>query len=568
MFKAVAKNTFLFGLIIIFMIADPLISSALNYWLQDLLNMATAEGVVFLLIIRILIIGFLMWMLKRVVTYISSVTQDFIICKIKGDVRQNIFRRLLRLDSSKLFERDDSGRFLSFFTNDINLLEQKYLQAIFGLMSGIFSLVIMGSAFLTLNWQIGVFILGFGLVTTLVPVFFTRILNEKNTIYSHEMSRFTQHLKEYLEAYPTVKNYAIEAEIESRFEESNRHAESSKFDYEATLALSNSIGSMLSWFMQFMAIGIGLLLVVRGEVLIGTVIAARSFASDLASPMQTIITNLNSIKSVRSVVGKMEELAMSADEVQYEGTIDRANGVSVTFDHLSVSYEGHTVLDDVSFTFEHGKKYLIVGRNGCGKSTMFKALKKRVPEYTGDILINGVSFATVSNAELSRSVSYLNEHVSLFSGTVEDNITLYRDSTKERFDRAVRKAQVNIELDRVIVDGGVNVSSGEQRRIEVARSQIESVDFIVFDEVISTLDIETAYEIEKMILGYQDKTIVFISHNFSGLLMKEYDEILYMEEGRIVAHGSYEEMIQKPQFMRILKIKFGDLIKEPIPLPE
>ena len=542
------------------MIIEPLINSELNYWLQDLFNIASSDKVSFVLVIRFLLIGFLIWLLKRVVIYISSVTQSYIVCKVKNDVKQNMFSRLIKLDSNKLFEREDSGRFLSFFTNDINLLEQKYLNAVFGLTSGIFSLVIMGATFINMNVKLGLFIVSFGLVSMLVPVFFTKLLNSKNYKYSYEMSRFTLQLKEYLEAYPTIKNYAIEREIEEKFRGANSRTKLTKFDYEASLALSNNIGSMLSWFMQFMAVGIGLLLVTRGEVLIGTVIAARSFASDLALPMQTIITNLNSIKSVKSVVKQMEELATSADEQRETKSVDHSDGVTLEYKNLSVEYDGRAVVDNLSFTFEKNKKYLIVGKNGCGKSTMFKTLKKRISAYSGDILINGVSFEDISNEELSRSVSYLNENVSLFSGKVSDNITLYRNPAPEKIANSVKLAQMNLDADRIILDGGVNISSGEQRRIEIARSLIESVDCIVFDEVISTLDIETAYEIEKMILGYDDKTIVFISHNFSGLLMKEYDEIIYMDSGKIVAHGPFDEIVKNEEFKKIVKIKFGDLI--------
>jgi len=396
-----------------------------------------------------------------------------------------------------------------------------------------------------------------------VPVAFTKMLNAKNYKYSYEMSRFTLKLKEYLDAYPTIKNYAIEKEIEERFQEANARTKVSKFDYESSLALSNSVGSMLSWFMQFMAVGIGLLLVTRGEILIGTVIAARSFSSDLAMPMQTIVTNLNSIKSVKTVVTKMEKLALSSDDVASDGVVvKKNNGVTVEFKNLTVEYEGRAVVDHFSFKFDHGKKYLIVGKNGCGKSTIFKTLKKRIPEYTGDILINGTSFHLLSNEELSHNVSYLNEKVSLFSGKVKDNITLYRTADKNRYEKAIQEAKVDLDLERNIIDGGINVSSGEQRRIEVARSLINSVDFIVFDEVISTLDIETAYDIEKMILDYKDKTIVFISHNFSGLLMREYDEIIYMGDGKIIAHGHYDQLIENVHFKRLLKIKFGDLVAD------
>ena len=540
------------------MIAEPAINSYLNFWLRDLFGLAAPETPESL-VLRFLIIGFLVWLGKRVVSYLGSIIQHYIVCRVRKEVKLNLFQRLLRLDTNRLYATEDSGRYLSFFTNDIHILEQKYVQSLFGFLSGIFSLVILGASFLTLNWVIGGFIIAFGVLSMAVPFIFGKVLNAKNYLYSVSLGRFTQRSKEYLEAYPTIKNYAIEESIERDFNRINSDTELSKFDYDANLTLSNSVGSMLSWFMQFMAVGIGIMLVIRGQVVIGVVIAARSFASDLANPLQQLITNLNSMRSVRSVVQKMEDLTAAVDlpDMDENEAIDTA--VSVEYRDFSVKFDETTIIDNFNFRFEPSKKYLVVGKNGCGKSTLFKSLKKRVSGCSGDILICGRSYEEMSNAEISRRVSYLNENVSLFSSTVGENVSLFREVDQEQLENAIASAQLQVPLDRVIVDGGTNVSSGEQRRIEIARSLVENVGFIVFDEVISTLDIETAYEIEKMILDYQDKTVVFISHNFSGLLLSKYDEILLLDAGKLVAHGNLEQMRQNEQFRRILRIKFGDM---------
>ena len=164
----------------------------------------------------------------------------------------------------------------------------------------------------------------------------------------------------------------------------------------------------------------------------------------------------------------------------------------------------------------------------------------------------------MSNSTLSTVVSYLNENVSLFSGSVKDNVSLFTDYSPVSFQKAIQAAQVRLDLEREINDEGRNISSGEQRRIEIARSLLRSARFLIFDEVVSTLDIETAYEIEKLALDFSDKTVVFISHNFSGKLIREYDEILVMDSGRLVAHGKYEELINTcDYFRRICEIKFG-----------
>ncbi len=565
MFRYLFKHKWYIVGLILLMIAEPSINAWLNFWQRDLFNSATV-GTSKLLILRLLIIGFSVWLGKRFSTYTANVLKTRFICNAKKDIKHDVFLNMLRLNTSSIRERASSGEYMSVFINDINILEQKYFEGLFGLIGGIFSLVILGLSFVALNPLLAVAIIGFGLVTMFVPVAFASTLSSRNLKYSTKISGFTQKLKEYFGAYSTIKNYSIEKTIAAKFDGANAESENTKFDADASLALANNIGSMLSWFMQFMGVGLGLILVIRGEILIGTVIAARSFASDLAQPLQDIVASLNSIRSVRKIVKKIDDLSKPTTEEEVVPTLlpAREGGEVVRFNDLVIEVEGTPIIDHLTFTFEAGKKYLIVGKNGAGKSTMFKALKKQIQQTDGQIYIGERPLSEISNYELSKIVSYLNENVSLFSGLVRENITLSRSEDKARFETAVANAKVNVDLDREIVDGGINVSSGEQRRIEIARSLFDEVSILIFDEVVSTLDIETAYEIEKMILDYEDKTVVFVSHNFSGKLIRQYDEILVMESGRLMAHGTYDDLYQNcDYFRRICDIKFGNMRNDP-----
>lgn len=406
-----------------------------------------------------------------------------------------------------------------------------------------------------------------GLFLCLFLFFFSKKLNEKNLIFSHKISIFTQKIKEYMVAYPTIKNYSIENNIAERFDDINMETENSKFEADYALTLANNVGQLLSWFMQFIGVGFGLMLSIKGEIMIGTVIAAQAFAGDLALPLQNIIININSIRSVKEIVRKLGKVSKPGDTVMDENISEHYficdkydKKWDVVFKDLFLEIDKKTIIDHFSFTFESGKKYLVVGVNGSGKSSVFKALKKWFKGCEGEIFINDKDIAAMEDYELSQIVSYLNESVSVFSGSVKENILLFRDIQNTRFEEAVSEAHVELELDKLIHDEGRNISSGEQRRIEIARSLITSVKFLVFDEVVSTLDIETAYEIEKLALEFKEKTVVFISHNFSGKLIREYDEILVMENGKLLSHGKYDDLIKKcPYFKRICDIKFGDI---------
>lgn len=563
MIKYILKHKWYIIFLIALMILEPSINALLNFLLQNMFNSATI-GTEKLLVLRFLILGFAIWISKRLIIFTTAVIKSKFICDAKQDIKHDIFCNTLNLNTSTVRARAGSGEYISVFTNDINILEQKYFEGLFNLISGIFALVILGTSFVMLNAKIAVAIISFGLITMFVPTAFANLLSTKNLFYSNTLSRFSQKTKEYFEAYATIKNYSIEGQIIYQFRGVNESTENAKFSYDASLALANNVGSMLSWFMQFMGIGLGLILVVNGEILIGTVISAQSFANDLASPLQGIVSSLNSLKSVKKIVAKFNKLSTKDSESDLDTlpSTKQPTSFDVKFEGLKIHTKENKIIDDVNFTFEEGKKYLIVGKNGAGKSSLFKALKKQLKITEGNIYIGDVSIFDLSNNDISNYVSYLNENVSLFSGTVKNNVTLSIDFSDEELDNAVKSAQMNLNVNREIKDCGTNISSGEQRRIEIARSILKNVKVLIFDEVVSTLDVVTAYEIEKMILGYSDKTVIFISHNFSGKLIREYDEILVMDDGKILSHGDFDYLYENcAYFKQICDIKIGNIIQ-------
>lgn len=567
MLKQILKYKLYLVFILIFIIAEPTLNSIMNFLLQRMFNMSTPGGSTIELL-RMLSLGFLLWMLKRIIIYSNGVVKSRFICNAKRDVKHKLFVKMMGLDTSNIANIATSGEYISIFTNDITLLETRFYSQVLGLISGLFSLAISGTSFVALNARLAIPIISFGIISMFVPVIFSRQLNEKSLIYSDSISKFTQKVKEYMIAYPTIKNYSIENTIVKQFDTENNIAEDAKFDSDCTLTLADCVGQLLAWFMQLIAVGLGLAHVIKGDILIGTVIAAQGFANDLANPLNSIIVNINSIRSIKNVVEKLERMSSGGENQPLSEIYDSDDEIAVidnksdkfvvTFDDFSLSIGGRIIIRDFSFCFETGKKYLIVGLNGSGKSTLFKALKKWYGIYAENIRINGLSVSKICNKSLSQCVSYINENVSLFSGTVRDNITLFREYNPEVLKKAINDAHVDLDLTRVINDEGKNISSGEQRRIEIARSLLTSARMIIFDEVVSTLDIETAYEIEKMALDFKDKTIVFISHNFSGKLIRDYDEILVMQEGKLLTHGTYDDLIENCNyFKRICEIKFG-----------
>ena len=130
----------------------------------------------------------------------------------------------------------------------------RFYGAAISLVSDICSILILGSSFLILNPKLAAAVIVFGICTMIVPMLFSKKLNSTSLAYSNGISRFTQKIKEYVIAYPTIKNYSIEHTIEKKFDAVSMETEDAKFEAENQLVLANNTGSMLSWFMQFLTL--------------------------------------------------------------------------------------------------------------------------------------------------------------------------------------------------------------------------------------------------------------------------------------------------------------------------
>ena len=228
MIRKLLKYKWYIGIIFACIIIEPTLNSVLNFWLQRMFNSAE-PGADKLLILRLLTIGFLLWMLKRIVLFISGVLKARFICNARQDIKHEIFVSLLKLNTANLTSAVSSGEYISIFTNDITLLENRFYNQIIGLISGIFSIAIMGTSFIVMSPKLAGAIIAFGVVSMFVPVFFAKRLNAKNLLFSNKISLFTQKFKEYTSAYPTIKNYSVEDKIVQRFEQINRETEDAKF---------------------------------------------------------------------------------------------------------------------------------------------------------------------------------------------------------------------------------------------------------------------------------------------------------------------------------------------------
>lgn len=556
--RCLSKRKKLVFILLPLLIIRPILSSWIGIKAGEFFDLAI-YGTNFKKVILIFIVIFIVWLINySLIFYWTKLLKAFLISRFRLDVKEEMFHSVMNV-SAENFYTMEPGDYIAAFSNDITLLEIRFFQSILELMEYVITIAIVGSLFFSIDLVLAGTVAFFGITGSVISILLAKYTRKKNEEYINSFYNFTQGIKEFFSSFRTIKNYNITDQIQNRFYLINKKTEDKKYQADFALEFVNTISAAFSGFLMFSVIGIGLIKVMQGDISMGIVITAYNFASDLSIPFQNCLHKINEIRSVKIIVDKInlfKEQVLPEDEDNVRN-INFVSEGNLSYQNVSFAMDGKNIISNFSFTFEKRKKYLIIGKNGAGKSTLFKLLKGMYSEYEGKIFIGTKDIADIPYEILGRVSSYLNEEVNVFSTTVKENITLYRDINEEILEYAINTAQVEVDINRRLRDSGFNISSGEKRRIEIARTLVQNTPVIVFDEVISTLDIETAYEIEKLALSL-NSTVIFISHNFSGKLVEDYDEILLIDNGKLIEHGKHEELIKKSNiYQHIWELKNG-----------
>lgn len=270
----------------------------------------------------------------------------------------------------------------------------------------------------------------------------------------------------------------------------------------------------------------------------------------MVSFMKIMWASMN-IFSARYAIDTLEDLykKMNEDKLRY-GDCKIFDNYDIEFDNVSFSYGENKVFENLSFKLEAGKKYAIVGHSGSGKSTVVKLLSGFYKVDGGSIKIGDKSLESYSKDALINAISFVFQNSKLFKKTIYENVALAdKNATKSEVMKALELAGCNSILEKfstrentLIGAKGVYLSGGEKQRIAIARALLKKSQIVIMDEASASIDPDNEYELQKAFKNLmKNKTVIMIAHRMTSI--RFVDEILVMENGKIIERGSHDNLM-------------------------
>src|SRR6185312_8286599 len=300
-------------------------------------------------------------------------------------------------------------------------------------------------------------------------------------------------------------------------------------------------------------LGLGSALIMRGTMTVGDLVAFQVLLAGFTAPVHSLFAQTQKLQTLRGDLARLDDVRNHAREEGVEvegvapGTATRLAG-SIEFRNVTFGYNrGEApLLQDFTLSLPPGGRVALVGASGSGKSTVARLAAGLYKPWSGEILFDGAERGMYERAHLAASLAYVDQDVSLFEGTVRENLTMWEEADEATLRQALRDASVEADimlrpggLDAPLQEGARNLSGGQRQRVEIARALVRDPVILILDEATSALDPGTEAQVESN-LRRRRVTCLVVAHRLSTV--RDADEILVLDQGRVVERGRYEEL--------------------------
>jgi ATP-binding cassette, subfamily C, bacterial LapB len=426
-----------------------------------------------------------------------------------------------------------------------------------------FALIFLGVMAWISPWMVLPVLLAFVLILGLGYLLQQRLHELSQSTYQASAQRNAT-LVEALTGIETIKTQAAESVIQSRWERANQFLAQTNVRMRA---LSSSASYGTNWLSQVVNLSIvliGVYLISQRELTMGALIACTTLSSRALAPAGQIVGLMMQYQGARTALESLNKVM--ANPVEREAGQNflhrRELKGDIEFRDIKFAYPGRDdpVLDGISFRIQQGERVALIGRVGSGKTTLQKLMLGLYQPTSGAVLLDGIDLRQLDPADVRRNLGYVSQDVTLFYGSLRENITMglpYADETAvlAAAETACMTEFVNRHprgFDMPVGERGELLSGGQRQSVGLARAVLHNAPLLLLDEPTSAMDFSTEAQVTRKVTEFaQGKTVVLVTHRTSMLALV--DRVIVVDQGKVVADGPRDRILEALQAGRIAR---------------
>ncbi|NLM67123.1 MAG: ATP-binding cassette domain-containing protein [Enterococcus sp.] len=474
--------------------------------------------------------------------------------RLERSLRRQLYHHFTQMDHL-FYQRHRTGDLMAHATNDLSAIQNV---AGAGILTFADSIITGGMTILAMvlfvDWRLTLI----ALIPLPLLAVASRVLGSKlHDAFRESQEAFSainDKAQESITGIKVIKTFGQEKEDIAEFSEKVNQSIKKNRRTNFLEALFDPVITLIIGLAYVATILVGGQFIMNGQITIGQLVTFVSYIGMLVWPMFAIGRLFNVLERGNASYDRVTQILKEKTHIvePYNARKQPAKGVlSVAIDHFSYDEKTKDTLTDIHFNLKEGEVLGIVGKTGAGKTTLLKLLMRQYDYYQGTILYDGESIKNYTLDALLLSIGYVPQDHFLFSMSVGDNIRFTNPQlTQTEIEDAAKFAAIHEDIlgfpeqyDTLVGERGVSLSGGQKQRLSIARALIMAPELLILDDALSAVDAKT----EEMILSNlkerrQQQSTIIAAHRLSSVMHA--DEILVLEEGKIVERGTHEELLE------------------------
>ena len=469
---------------------------------------------------------------------------------IEFDIKNMVYHKYQELDYS-FYKRNRTGDLMNRISEDVNRVRMYVGPAVMYTLNLLVLLIMCTVVMLQIDVELTLYTLS-PLPFMMIAIFYvSKTINKKTDLVQQQQSKLSTIVQESISGIRVLRAFGREQSFSETFASESEHYKKKQLQLVKIDALFLPVIVILVGLSTILTVYVGSQKVMAGELSPGVIVQFVFYVNILTWPFAVVGWVTSLVQKAEASQARINEFLHTQPDIADHPDAKPFKAGTIRFENISYTYpdSGIRALQNINLEIQPGTSLGVIGRTGSGKTTLAQLIPRMIDPTDGQLTIHNTPISQLNTSQLRQHIGYVPQEVFLFSDSIRNNITFGAEADDNSIIESARTADVHDNIvsfpqqyETLLGERGINLSGGQKQRISIARAIIKNPQILLFDDCLSAVDTHTEDRIIKKLKNLmKGKTSIIIAHRISTV--KEADQIIYLDQGKILERGTHTELL-------------------------